>query len=207
MKRTKLLPLLALGAASLLFMSCVDVDAKIALSQDGSGEVDLVYRVSRFVMNLGGAEKDRSQLPLPVAEEDFTRTVRAVEGLSLKRYQRIDDEEKATITATLAFADVKALGALLGDDPEAFSLAKEGEKTVFKLLLVPGNPDPLDAKTKEFFQSFFNAYGLNYTLIAPSPVKSTNLKEASVKEKEAKIRIPILTAVETKAPIVWQVEW
>ncbi len=207
MKRTKTLQLLSLGAAALLLMSCIDVDAKISLSENGSGEVDLVYRVSRLVMNLGGAEKDRSQLPLPIAEDDFTRTIRAIDGLTLKRYSRVDDEEKTTITAGLTFADVKALGALLGEDRDAFSLAAAGGRTVFRLLLVPGNPEPLDAKTKEFFQSFFNAYGLGFTLVAPAPVKSTNLKEASVKDREAKIRIPILTAVETKDPIAWQVEW
>lgn len=207
MKRTKTLPLLSLGAVAMLLMSCIDVDAKITLANNGSGEVDIVYRVSRLVMNLGGAEKDRSQLPLPVAEDDFTRTIRAIDGLALKRYTRADDEDKTTITASLTFADVKALGALLGGDRDSISLASEGGKTVFRLLLVPGNPDQLDAKTKEFFQSFFNSYGLNYSLAAPSAVKSTNLKEASVNGNEAKIRIPILTAVETKDPIVWRVEW
>ena len=197
----------ALCASVFLFLSCLDIDAKVSLAQDGSGTLDMTYRVSQLAMNLGNVEQGQTPLPLPVSEQDFRRTVQAVKGLSLKAYKRTDDAEKSVIAATLEFTDVKVLGRFLGEGEDSFSLKNEGGSVSFQQLLVPGNPEPLDDKTREFFQTFFKNYGLSFTVEAPGAIKKSSLKDAEIKGREAKLRIPFIAAAEAKEPIVWKIEW
>ncbi len=58
-----------------LLSSCIGIESRIRISNDGSGQLTLKYRVSRLITNLESTEKNGNVVPLPLSREEFERTV------------------------------------------------------------------------------------------------------------------------------------
>jgi hypothetical protein len=110
MKRFFLSCLLVLSA---LFSSCIGVDSKINIRRDGSGTIDLEYRVSEELQALGELDGNERKPTVPVGRLDFERSVSRVEGLSLVSYAEKRRDNDRIYTAALAFTGLEALTAFL----------------------------------------------------------------------------------------------
>jgi hypothetical protein len=207
MKIRKFIRTVILCAVLPVFVSCIDIDSKIRLEENGSGTIDFVYTVSQTAMTLGMADKEQSLLPIPVGEADFRRTVQAVPGLTLRSYSRKGDADKAVVTAGLDFSDLDALNRFVAFSNDTFTLKTVGDTTVFEQAVASGNPQGLDERTKEFLKTFFQPYKLSFSLTAPRTVKKANLPESVIEGREARISFPVTALAESTVPIVWMVEW
>jgi hypothetical protein len=106
--------LVALGAGTLL-SSCIGIESRLVLREDGTGTLTLSYKVSQFMKNIDVGREDK-RLPLPVSEEDFRRTAEGIEGLRLVDLNEREDDENVYIRAVLEFDSLNAVNGL-GPDP------------------------------------------------------------------------------------------
>ena len=56
-----------------LLSSCIGVDSRLTVRDNGSGTLQLTYRISQLVADLGVSSTGKSAIPLPVSRSDFER--------------------------------------------------------------------------------------------------------------------------------------
>src|SRR5271157_4603801 len=99
-----------LCTASVFIMSCVGIDSKVTIREDGSGTLLLSYRVSQLVSDLGTTTSEKGIVPLPLEKVDFERSLQATQGkVRLTRFERSENEKDISIRAELSFDSLDAL--------------------------------------------------------------------------------------------------
>jgi hypothetical protein len=135
----------------LLLSSCVGVGADLTIRADGSGLIELEYRISRFAESLGKLDGNEGWPLVPVGRADFERTVSRVEGLKLRSFSSKDDGKDLVNTVKLEFADAKALLRFLDASGQRASLLEENGQRRLTLILSSGaerlSPEVLDVFT------------------------------------------------------------
>ncbi|MBA7532529.1 hypothetical protein ES705_24755 [subsurface metagenome] len=81
-----------------LLSSCIGIESRIKIKNDGSGQLTLKYRVSRLITHLESTETNGNVVPLPLSREEFERTVKNTDGLELVSYSRKEDEVEPPYT-------------------------------------------------------------------------------------------------------------
>ena len=137
MKR-RLCSLLAPLGALFLAASCVGVTADIRIKPDGSGTIDLEYRISGQAEGLGRLDGNEGWPIVPVGRADFERTVARIEGLRLRSYSARESGGDFVYTARLSFTGMGVLVSFLGEG----ALWSEGEGLSLTLSEGPGERDP-----------------------------------------------------------------
>ncbi|GAB4372647.1 MAG: hypothetical protein Kow009_08660 [Spirochaetales bacterium] len=196
-----------LGIFILSLSSCIDLETRIDLAQDGSGTLDLVYIVSSALVQLGSTASPGVSLPLPVEEQDLRDTVASVPGLTLRSYERTDEPEKRIIKASLAFSSLSDVNALFGGNETVISQRQNGNDRVMEILIDPGKPGGLDPKTKEVAEAFFSNYSLKFHITLPQKVKRTNLEQSVVDGNTVQLTVPIVQVLEQETPLKWEIYW
>ncbi|HEB10272.1 MAG TPA: hypothetical protein ENI06_03550, partial [Spirochaetales bacterium] len=92
-----------------LLSSCIGIESRIRINNDGSGQLTLKYRVSRLIANLESAETKGNVVPLPLSRKEFERTVNNTDGLELVSYSRKEDKVDIRIEAKVNFNSIEAL--------------------------------------------------------------------------------------------------
>jgi hypothetical protein len=144
---------LPLCMVAIVLNSCLGVSADITIKADGSGKIDLEYRVSRALESLGRLDGNEKMPTVPVGKTDFERTVSRIPGLRLSHYSTKDIRNNSggsdlVTKVTLDFRDTTALLAFLDDAGSRATLVQEGQGAFLRLnLLDPSdgiiNPDLL----------------------------------------------------------------
>jgi hypothetical protein len=114
MKR-RLCSLLAPLGALFLGVSCVGVTADIRISHDGSGVIDLEYRIPSGVEGLGRLDGNAGWPIVPVGRADFERTAARIEGLRLRSYSARESGGDCIYTAKFSFTGMGVLVRFLGE--------------------------------------------------------------------------------------------
>lgn len=207
MKNSGLHKIAALLIFSLALLSCIDIDSRITLQENGSGKLELIYTVSSTAMRFGASDPASGVLPIPVDEADFRRSVLAVQGLSLESYSRSEQGENTVITAVMGFTGLEALNRFVGGEEQTFTLNRSENRTTFEQLISPGSGEETDERYRQFLSSFLSPYKLKFTLSTPRPVTRSVPEGVSVSDREAEVTFPLIEVVESPDPVKWIVEW
>ncbi len=207
MKYRKLFLPSIVGIVIFSLSSCIDLETKIELNQDGSGKLELIYIVSSALVQLGSTASPSVNLPLPIAEGDFRQTVASIPGLTLRSYERKDEPDKSIIKAFLTFSSLSNLNTLFGGKEPVISQTQEGADRVVEIVITSGNPGGLDPKTKELVNAFFPTYSLKFHCILPGTVKRTSSTQSIVQGNSAQLSVPILQVLEQQTPLKWKIYW
>jgi hypothetical protein len=191
-----------------LLASCVGIDEKVTVNSDGSGQVDLTYRVSKMISQLGAPEGTSKPIPLPVTGSDFRNAVQSVPGLSLQEYSTDQTAQDNIVKATIGFANVASLSKLLdtGAD-QSISLTTGGGHSTFREVIFPGSPKGVDPDTLSLLKGAFAGYKLDFSLTAPVAITSANVGAISKDGKTATYNTSVVDVVQSKQPVVWEVTW
>jgi hypothetical protein len=109
-----------------LLCSCVGVESRLSISNDGSGTLTLLYRIPRSAADLGRTPDKGGPVPIPVEKADFQRGIAGVPGVRLARYRRSADEETVTIRAEIAFTRLEDLAKVPALRDAGLSFARTG---------------------------------------------------------------------------------
>jgi hypothetical protein len=161
----------------------LDVSADITIKADGSGKIDLTYRVSQALESIGRLDGNEKMPAVPVGRVDFERTVSRIPGLKLSKYGskniRSDSGSSDLVTnVTLDFKDTTALLAFLDSTGSHTAMVQEGQGALLRLTLLDpsdglSNPDLLS-----LLQKVSGTYEFGITLNLPRNASITTIPAA-----------------------------
>ena len=191
----------------LTLTSCIGIESRISLKDDGSGTLQLAYRVSRFMKDLDTAEETRA-LPLPVTREDFQRTVDAAKGLRLASLRQWEDEQDVHIEARLDFDRTEALNAIGREDQTGLSFSAADGKHIFRQQVYRGrNFEEISPETLQMLETFFDGYALSYLITAPAPILKYSGGELSADKRSLSYKTTIPQLLKSGDRVTLEVVW
>lgn len=192
-------------AVGLLLSSCIGIESSMQVAEDGTGRLELRYSVSRAVRNVGRAGEDDTILPLPIERDAFEEIVARNDGLSLESYERSDDEEELTVSATVAFQEPQDLNTLFGDETVRYS--RQDGTTVLELRIYDGAQEPPDPESLDLLRTFFSDYELRFRVTAPAPIEQISTGTIAEDSRSADVSYLVHEVLPEQQPVVWEVRW
>ncbi len=162
--------IILVSLCALALCSCVGVESRLAIGNDGSGTLALDYRIPREVAAYGRADGADLAVPLPVDRADFLRAIEGIPGVRLTRYSRRVKEDHIAIHAVIAFrklADLARVPALRG---AGLSFAESGgSRTLTQVVAGPPGAPPTP-ESLAMIDSVFAGSSISVVLTTPSPM-------------------------------------
>ncbi|GAB1484446.1 hypothetical protein MASR2M78_32640 [Treponema sp.] len=189
-----------------LLVSCVGVEANIEINANGSGIINLKYRVSRMVESMGKLDGNEKYLPLPVGRVDFERTVARINGLSLNSFSSKLEEKDLVINASLAFSDPSVLSAFLDASGRTAKYQSQSGTSSLSLLLAEGG-GPLDVDLERLVNTVFEGYSIDITIKTPSLPSSNAVGTVAAANRIAAFKMPVADLLSSQKPINWDLTW
>ena len=119
-------------------VSCIGISSALTIRRDGSGRIELEYRISRELESLGKLEGNEGWPIIPVGRPDFERTAARIPGLTLHSYSSKIGGDDMIIQVSLDFADTGALLRWLDANGQRAELTREGGQNRLYLLIAEG---------------------------------------------------------------------
>ena len=198
---------LALAAAVLLLglTSCISIESRFVFDADGSGELQLRYRLDDALARLGVAS-DSEALPLPLSEAEFRAAAAAIDGLELAGYRRVDHAEHAEVVAVLRFDRVERVAELASFAPLQPRLDGD-DPAVFELAISPGGDRPLDEEAMRFLGTLFGDHTVSFVVVAPRPIRDSSAGKLGEDGSQVSVAIPLADYAAIVEPRVLRVRW
>ncbi len=185
-------------------ISCISIDTEITINSNGSGEAELIYRVSQMIAQMGRMNTEDSDLPLPLTRENFQASVNAVEGLSLDSFSTSEDEEFVIIRAALSFDSIEDLNQFYQYSEPMFSIEEDGDLSRYTQIISWGNEETLTEENREFINTFFEDYTLSFVVNVPEDIQENNIGElASTRTVSYTVPLPTIMEEEITLEILW----
>ena len=188
--------------------SCVGIDSRLTIHNDGSGVLALTYRVSQLVVNLGNPVEGKGVVPLPLSKADFERSLAATQGkVRLTGFDRSEDQKDITIRAELAFDSLDALAQVDAFQSAQIHFATEGGNHTFSELIAKAPSEPITDDSLRMADAFFGGYDLAFAVEAPQPVKSNSLGTLSADKRVLTYKTTVSDILRTKNDIILSMSW
>ncbi len=194
--------------AAVLLSSCVGIDSRLAIRQNGSGTLALTYRVSQLVVNLGNPVDGKGVVPLPLSRADFERSLANAGGkVRLTRFDRSENQKDVIIRAELAFDSLDALAQLDAFQSAQIRVSSDGTAHTFSQLIAKAPAEPVTDDSLRMVDAFFGGYDLTFTIEAPQPVKTNSIGTLSSDKRILTYTTSVGDIVRTKSDIVLSMSW
>ena len=191
-----------------LLSSCIGIESRIRISNDGSGQLTLKYRVSRLITHLESTETNGNVVPLPLSREEFERTVKNTDGLELVSYSRKEDEVDIHIKAKVNFNSIEALSAMDNRTENSFSLRSEQGNSVISQIIYAGSDGQAPTRDSlEMMETFFSGYNLTFIIETPAEIYKHNLGELSADKRSVTYQISIPQMLADTMKKIFEVAW
>lgn len=197
-----------LCVASLFLLSCVGIDSRLTVRDNGSGTLVLTYRVSQLVADLGLSSADKKVIPLPLSRSDFERSLESSKGkVRLTRFNRSENEKDITISAELSFDSLEALAQVEAFRDQDLKVGADGSVHTFSELIARAPGRPVTDESLRMIDAFFTGYDLTFIVEAPQPIKQNNLGTLSDDRRVLTYTTSIKDLVRTKSDVVLSLGW
>jgi len=193
---------------TLMFSSCIGMDASARIGTDGSVDVSMTYTVSTAVDELGklgtktgGA--NAAYLPLPVGQADLELAASRAGG-QVRSWSRKDGTDSFVITTALRFPTAAAFALFLDPAGTRASYAESGGKSTLSMTLFDG-VNPADPDLLDFIRLAFADYAVSIKLELPKTIAAS--KGYTVSGKIASFSMKAADLYASKAPVTTSVTW
>ena len=198
--------LLCLAVA--LLSSCIGIDSRLTVMDNGSGTLQLTYRISQLVADLGVSSTGRSVIPLPVSKTDFERSIASSNGkVRLARFDKSEDEKDITIHAELAFDSLDALAKIDAFRDADLKSGMDGAHRTFSQVVARTPRQPLSDDSRRMLEALFDGYDLSFVVVAPQPIQDSTLGTLSADKKTLTYKTTIKDVMTTTQDLVLTARW
>jgi hypothetical protein len=177
--------------AVLLLSGCVDLTARMELNGDGSGTLQLKYRLSSELWEMGVFDQGSSYVPVPLHEEDFRRVVAGMDGLELSSYRIERNETEVRIRSRIAFESIDALNRYYSPGEQRIRLEGSDAGHRFTIDLHPGVDAALDEQTRSFAETYLSDYHIRIEVQTPETIRDLGDFSAAEGGREASVSVPL----------------
>jgi len=156
-----------LAVVILLFNSCIGLSMDIQMNRNGSGRINLEYRLSNTLDSLGRLDGNESMPVIPVGRQDWERTVERIPGLSLVSFSRRQTEQDTIIRTVLDFSNTDALISLLTSTTDKPFITHNSQGSSFNLIIFNEPDTKLNENLIQLTRTIFNDYHFSISFSAP----------------------------------------
>jgi len=197
-----------LCSALALLTSCIGIESRMTIQDNGSGTLVLTYRVSQLVTDLGVSSTGKSVVPLPLSRTDFERSIAPSGGkVRLTGFSRSENEKDVTVHAELAFDSVEALASVDAFRDAALTLASQGSQHSFSQVIVKKPRQPLSDDSKRMLDALFDGYDLTFVVQAPRAIKDSTLGTLSSDRRTLTYKTNVKDALTAGQDLVLKATW
>lgn len=150
--------------------SCLGVESRLSVKNDGSGTLTLDYRIPRSLGDLGRTPEPNAPVPLPVEKADFLRAIDGIPGLRLARFTRRADGENVTIHAEIAFRRIDDLATVPALRDAGLSLVTSGGRRTLTQVVAGAPASPPTPEGLAMVDSLFAGGSVTVILQTPAPM-------------------------------------
>lgn len=178
------------------------------MKADGSGTVDLSYRIARMMNDLQAQTGSSQLLPLPTDPTVLQKALQGAPNLTLASFTPEVTNRDVGANLTVQFADVNSLDQALGNFSAAGMtyLSASGLST-FTQTLYPGNPNGVSPETLQLVKRLFSSYRLTFTLKAPQRIRVVSVGTISSDGTTATYSTTVPDIIQSTTAVVWEVSW
>lgn len=197
-----------LGITVAFLSSCISIDSRLTIRENGSGTLQLIYRVSQLVANLGLPSTGKSAIPLPITRSDFERSLGASGGkVRLVRFDRSENEKDITVRIALSFDSMEALRAVDAFQEADLKWGSEGSLRTFSQVVARTLTPPLNEDSRRMLETLFDGYEMSYVLEVPRPIQDAPLGTLSADKKTLTYSAKIQDIMSTPQDLVMSARW
>jgi hypothetical protein len=194
--------------STILLASCVGIDSRMTIHDNGSGILALTYKVSQLAADLGTSSSGKSAIPLPISRADFDRSLAAANGkVRLTQFSRTENEKDVTIHAELSFDSLEALAQLDAFKDAELKSTTNGSRRSLSQVVAKVPPEPLTEDTKRMIDSLFSGYDIALTVETPRPIQSSSLGTVSPDKRTLTYKASVRDVMTTTSDIVLELSW
>ncbi len=191
-----------------LLSSCIGIDSRLTIRDNGSGTLQLTYHISQIVADLGVSSTGRSVIPLPVTKSDFVRSLAPTNGrVRLTSFDKSEDEKDITIHAELAFDSVDALAKVDAFRDADLRWGTEGTRHTFSQVVARTPRQPLSDSSRKMLDALFDGYDLSFVLVAPQPIQDSTVGTLSADRKTLTYTTTVKDVVTATQDLVMNARW
>jgi hypothetical protein len=156
--------------AALALTACLGTEAGIDIKRNGSGTIDMAYRISNEMFMLGTTPGNESSPSLPVGKEDFERTFSRITGMEMTSYSEKEDERDRIFLIKAKFDSLDALVNFLDTHSRKVAIKHEGSATALSIDLSMDN-EFIDPDMAPILPVIFNGYYMDFKISLPRDCK------------------------------------
>ena len=191
-----------------LLSSCIGIDSRLTVRDNGSGTLQLTYRISQLIADLGVSSTGRSVVPLPVSRADFDRSLAASAGkVRLTRFDRSENEKDITIRAELSFDSLDALAKIDAFRDADLKWGTDGGRRVFSQVVARTPRQPMSEDSRRMLETLFDGYELSFVVVAPQPIQDSTLGTLSADKRTLSYKTTIKDVMATTQDLVLSARW
>jgi len=160
--------IILISVCAFFLNSCLDLSIDIQMNRDGSGKLNMEYKISNTLSNMGSLDGNASQPAIPLSRQDFERTINRIPGLKLSSYSSRETLKENIINITLSFSNSQALLAFLNSG-SSFASVTHKEASGNLDIIIYNKPNPLyDENLISLLRSLYNEYNFSISFSANS---------------------------------------
>jgi hypothetical protein len=142
------------------------VSSTITLGRDGSGTLELIYRIPRSLESLGKLDGNEGWPTVPVGKADFERTLDRLPGIRMRSFSSKNEGKDLLNRIDLEFDRIESLARFLDATGQRVSLEQEPGARRLALTLSEGISDP-DPELLSLLSSLSAGYEMEFRFSAP----------------------------------------
>jgi hypothetical protein len=143
----------------------------IVLTADGAGTLNMEYRISGLLAEIGALDGNAAWPAVPVGRADFERTLDGLEDLRLLSFSEGEEGGDLIYRAAVGFPRLEAVLPLLDRGGRMLSLARGEKQSLLVRLRPEGKEEALDGELLALAEEHFRGYSFSMSLSAPSAVE------------------------------------
>ena len=188
--------------------SCIGIDSRLTVRDNGSGTLQLTYRISQLVADLGVSSTGKSVVPLPVSRSDFERSLAASNGkVRLTGFDKSEDPKDITIRADLAFDSLDALARIDAFRDADIKWGTEASRRTFSQVVARTPRQPISDDSRRMLETLFDGYDMSFVLVAPQPIQESSLGSLSTDKRTLTYKTTIKDIMTTTQDLVLSARW
>jgi hypothetical protein len=188
--------------------SCIGIDSRLTVRDNGSGTLQLTYRISQLVADLGVSSTGKSVVPLPVSRSDFERSLAVSNGkVRLTRFDKSEDPKDITIRADLAFDSLDALARIDAFRDADIKWGSEASRRTFSQVVARAPRQPISDDSRRMMETLFDGYDMTFVLVAPQPIQESSLGSLSTDKRTLTYKTTIKDIMTTTQDLVLSARW
>jgi len=164
--RARLIQVLLLPILFLSLNSCIGLSLDIQMRRNGSGRLNMEYRISRMAESLGRFDGNENWPVIPVGRADWERTIARNPGLKLVSYSSNENRQDTVIKVTIDYADAESLLKFLDPSGTKASFSRDNQSGRFSLILNEPVTSEYNEDLLELMRSASEGYNFSLSFTA-----------------------------------------